>query len=78
MIGTCIRASDFEFLSIAENEFLAFARAIYLKFFSAFVHQSARTFHHGIDHCIVMVRVMMKKEKPADFGVERERDSAGN
>src|SRR5213083_3495435 len=38
----------------------------------------SRIVHHGVEHCVVMTWIMMKKQKPADFRVERERNGAGN
>ena len=38
----------------------------------------ARIVHHGIKHSIIMTRIMMKKQKPADLGVERKQNGAGN
>ena len=34
--------------------------------------------HHGIDHCVIVTWIMMKKQKPADFRIERKRNGAGN
>jgi hypothetical protein len=41
-------------------------------------HNLARVLQHGGDFCVVMVRVVVKKEKPLHFGLQREFDGLIN
>ena len=67
-----------ELIPFNKPKFLALARPFYGQLFSAFPHQLPRVFNHDIDFCVVMVGIVMEKQKLADFGIERERHSGSD
>ena len=67
-------ASGPEFLLVGENHFFAFAGGFYLKLFPALLRKMSRSLHHGVDHGVVMVGIVMEKQEFANSGIERERN----
>ena len=62
---------------LAQSQLGPFASAIDFKITLAFRSNLSRGLHHCIDCCIVMIRIVMKKEELAHVGIKRERNSRG-